>query len=249
MPMSRKRCSAAVASVACSDESTKWPVSADCTAMRAVSTSRISPTRITSGSWRRIDLQAVGERDAGLLVDLDLVDRREDVLDRVFDRHDVALGLVDLGQRRVERGGLAAPGRAGADHHAVRRPDQPREDRRGSRPACRARRAGAASGSCRAAAARPSRPRSSPWSTTRTSSVAAVDRHLELAVLRTAPLDDVHVGHDLDAADERLAPSMPGSVDDSCSAPSMRKRTRTVSSCGSMCTSEARSRTACVTMR
>ncbi len=50
MPMSRKRCSAAVASVACNDESTKCPVSADCTAMRAVSTSRISPTRITSGS-------------------------------------------------------------------------------------------------------------------------------------------------------------------------------------------------------
>ena len=44
-----------VASVACSDDSTKWPVSAACTAMRAVSTSRISPTRIASGSWRRID--------------------------------------------------------------------------------------------------------------------------------------------------------------------------------------------------
>ena len=34
-------------------------MSADCTAMRAVSTSRISPTRITSGSWRRIDLSPV----------------------------------------------------------------------------------------------------------------------------------------------------------------------------------------------
>ena len=54
MPMSRNRCSAAVASVAWSDDSTRWPVSADWTAMRAVSTSRISPTRITSGSWRRI---------------------------------------------------------------------------------------------------------------------------------------------------------------------------------------------------
>ena len=55
MPMSMKRCSADVASVACNDDSTKWPVSADCTAMRAVSTSRISPTRMMSGSWRRID--------------------------------------------------------------------------------------------------------------------------------------------------------------------------------------------------
>ena len=35
-------------------------------------------------------LETVGERDAGLLVDLDLVDRREHVLDRVLDRHDVA---------------------------------------------------------------------------------------------------------------------------------------------------------------
>ena len=50
MPMSMKRWSAEVASVACSDETTKWPVSAACVAMRAVSTSRISPTRIASGS-------------------------------------------------------------------------------------------------------------------------------------------------------------------------------------------------------
>ena len=56
MPMSSSRCSADTASVACSEDSTKWPVSADCTAIRAVSTSRISPTRMTSGSCRRIDL-------------------------------------------------------------------------------------------------------------------------------------------------------------------------------------------------
>ena len=40
--------------------------------------------------------QAAGEGDAGLLVDLDLVDRRDPVLDRVLDRHHVALGAVDL---------------------------------------------------------------------------------------------------------------------------------------------------------
>ena len=33
-------------------ESTSWPVSADRTAISAVSASRISPTMITSGSWR-----------------------------------------------------------------------------------------------------------------------------------------------------------------------------------------------------
>ena len=59
IPMSKKRCSADTASLPCRDESTKCPVRADCTAMRAVSTSRISPTRITSGSWRRIDFNPV----------------------------------------------------------------------------------------------------------------------------------------------------------------------------------------------
>ena len=33
-------------------ESTRWPVSAADSAVRTVSSSRISPTRITSGSWR-----------------------------------------------------------------------------------------------------------------------------------------------------------------------------------------------------
>ena len=59
MPMSRKRCSADTESVACSDDSTRWPVRADCTAMRAVSTSRISPTRITSGSCRKMERSPV----------------------------------------------------------------------------------------------------------------------------------------------------------------------------------------------
>ena len=54
MPMSMKRSSAPTASVACSEESTRCPVSADCTAISAVSRSRISPTRMMSGSWRRI---------------------------------------------------------------------------------------------------------------------------------------------------------------------------------------------------
>src|SRR3954452_961777 len=59
MPMSSSRYSEDTASIACTDENTRWPVSADCTAMRAVSASRTSPTRITSGSWRRIDLRPV----------------------------------------------------------------------------------------------------------------------------------------------------------------------------------------------
>ena len=55
IPMSSRRCSAVAVSVACTEDSTKCPVNADWTAIRAVSASRISPTRITSGSCRRID--------------------------------------------------------------------------------------------------------------------------------------------------------------------------------------------------
>ena len=40
------------ASSVCSVDSTRWPVSAAVIAISMVSKSRISPTRITSGSWR-----------------------------------------------------------------------------------------------------------------------------------------------------------------------------------------------------
>src|SRR5712692_7496599 len=54
MPMSVNRSNAPTASVAWSEDSTRWPVSADWTAISAVSRSRISPTRMMSGSWRRM---------------------------------------------------------------------------------------------------------------------------------------------------------------------------------------------------
>ena len=73
--------------------------------------------------------------------------------------------LADLVQRRVERGGLAAAGRAGADHHAERRADRAARTPLASRPACRARRScEQRAASCRGRAARPSRPRSWPSS-------------------------------------------------------------------------------------
>ena len=46
------RFTVSVASTVCSVESTRWPVSAAWIAARTVSVSRISPIRITSGSWR-----------------------------------------------------------------------------------------------------------------------------------------------------------------------------------------------------
>ena len=52
MSMSVRRVSAPGASLVCSVLSTRWPVSEARMAMSAVSRSRISPTIITSGSWR-----------------------------------------------------------------------------------------------------------------------------------------------------------------------------------------------------
>ena len=54
-PMSRSRVIVLGASLVCSVLNTMCPVSDACTAISAVSRSRISPTRILSGSCRRID--------------------------------------------------------------------------------------------------------------------------------------------------------------------------------------------------
>ncbi len=50
--MSWSRVTAPGASLVCSVEKTRWPVSAAWMAISAVSRSRISPTMMTSGSWR-----------------------------------------------------------------------------------------------------------------------------------------------------------------------------------------------------
>ena len=52
MPMSMRRVIAPGASLVWRVENTKWPVSEARMAMSAVSRSRISPTMMTSGSWR-----------------------------------------------------------------------------------------------------------------------------------------------------------------------------------------------------
>src|SRR4029079_17787599 len=66
----------------------------------------------------------VRERELDLRIHLHLTDARELVLDRVLDRDDVLLGGIDLLERRVERGRLAAAGRAGDEDDAVALADQ-----------------------------------------------------------------------------------------------------------------------------
>ena len=55
------RVTAPTALFVCSVLSTMWPVMAAWQAISTVSWSRISPTRITSGSWRRIDRSALAK--------------------------------------------------------------------------------------------------------------------------------------------------------------------------------------------
>ena len=96
MPMFIRRLTVLGASLVCSVESTRWPVSAALTAISAVSKSRISPTRMMFGSWRRNDAQRGGEVQADALAHLHLVDAGEVELDRVLGGHDVGFRRVDL---------------------------------------------------------------------------------------------------------------------------------------------------------
>ncbi len=112
------------ASWVCSVANTRWPVSAAVSAVWIVSRSRISPTRITSGSWRSAPFRAA-EKDCGVGAQLALVDDAVLVpvqeLDRVLDGEDVLLArLVDLVDHRCQRGGLARARRAGHEHEATR---------------------------------------------------------------------------------------------------------------------------------
>ena len=105
----------------------------------AVSASRISPTRMTFGSWRRNDRSALANVRPMLLAHLHLVDARQVELDRILGRHDVHARLVELRERRIERVGLAAAGRPGDEHHAPRLADralEPRRARPASKPSC-----------------------------------------------------------------------------------------------------------------
>ena len=103
---------------------TRWPVSAAVIAVEIVSRSRISPRRITSGSWRSAPRKRVGEAD-GVGPDLALVDDAALVaveeLDRVLDGHDVVVArAVDLVDHGCERRRLTGARRARDKDEAAR---------------------------------------------------------------------------------------------------------------------------------
>ena len=111
------------ASIVWTLESTRWPVSAADSAERTVSSSRISPIRITSGSWRRTRRMARWNEPVSLPTSRWLmIDARSrvQVLDRILDRDDVArLGRVDLVEHRRQRRRLARAGRTGQQDQAA----------------------------------------------------------------------------------------------------------------------------------
>ena len=116
----------------CSVPNTRWPVSAAVSARRMVSRSRISPTRIASGSSRSAERSALAKLSVCGPTSRWLIRhflRLVHELDRVFDRQHVAVFVfVQVVDHRRQRGALARAGGAGHQHQAARLERQLGED-------------------------------------------------------------------------------------------------------------------------
>ena len=201
MPISTRRVIALAASLVCSVDSTRWPVSADSIAIWAVSRSRISPTMMMSGSARIIERRPVEKCRPAFELTCTCVMPSSWYSTGILDRDDVLLDRVELAERGVQRRRLARARRPGDEHGAVglvegaleavllgrrhaellQRHDDGVlvEDAHDDRLAVHA-------GQRHDAQV----------------DVVAVDRQADATVLRHAPLGDVEVAHDLHAADD-----------------------------------------------
>ena len=92
--MSRSRVMADGASLVCSVVKTMWPVSDAWIEISAVSRSRVSPTRILSGSCRRMARRQAAEGDADLGVDRHLHQPVDVVFDGLLGGDDLLLDGV-----------------------------------------------------------------------------------------------------------------------------------------------------------
>ena len=135
---------------------------------------------------------------------LDLVDRRQLVLDRVFDGDDLLRGRVELRQRGVQRGRLARAGRPGDQQDAVRARQQGVEARQVVVLEAHVFEAEADAGAVehphhQALAVHRGHRRQAQIE------FVALDPRLDAPVLRQPPLGDVEVRQQLDARTDRGA--------------------------------------------
>ncbi len=243
-PMSARRVIALAASLVCSVASTRCPVSEACTAICAVSRSRISPIMMMSGSWRRIARSARAKSRSMRGLTCVCADAVERVLDRVLDRHHVERSARQPRQRGVERRRLAGTGRAGDENDAVRLADQAVDRVRASSRSCRAPSGRAAPNPCRAAAAPRARPVRSATSipARRPACRPASTQCRPSCGSRFSAMSRLAM---IFSRETSAACSARGGSSTSRSTPSMRKRTTERASYGSKCRSDARSRSAC----
>ena len=142
------------------------------------------------------------EGHALLGLHLDLRDAGQFELDRVLDRHDVDVGTVDLLQRGVQRGRLARARGAGHDHDAVAVRQQAlealelRRQQADLRERHRALRVEDADDALLGAARRDRGDAQVEG--------ASVHDDARAPVLRTQPVGDVELRHDLDARDDAI---------------------------------------------
>ena len=119
MPMFIRRVSVVGASLVCSVDSTMWPVCAALIAISPVSRSRISPTMMMSGSWRRKALSATAKVRPAFSLTLTWL-----MPGRLISAGSSAVEMLMPGWLRMLRQVysdtvLPEPGGAGHQHHAV----------------------------------------------------------------------------------------------------------------------------------
>ncbi len=147
--------------------------------------------------------QPAREGQPGLFGHLNLVDPLELIFDRVLDRDDLADRVVDLVQRGVERRRLAAAGRAGDEHDAVRHLEHAVEELALARGHAEPARARARPASCRSRRITTASPCSIGMIETRMSTSLAFTRILMRPSCGTRFSAMLRLLRDLDARNDR----------------------------------------------
>jgi len=159
-----------------------------------------------SGSWRRIERRPRAKVRPVLFVDGNLQHAFELVFDRVLDGDQLVLAAVDLAERGIQRGRLAAAGGAGDEQHAVGHGGEPAQRFEGDGLEAEAveRERGQFVGERAAVEDAQHRVLAVDAWHDRDAQVdfAPLVADAEAPVLRHAPLGDVEFGHDLDARDD-----------------------------------------------